>query len=179
VPQTIRIPLRLRPGEAVPFRPGDVILYDGDTVYVEAREAEVFYTAGLLGSGQFPLPRDYDLDVLQAIATVRGPLINGGFTQTAFTATSTNLGIGNPSPSLVTVLRQTCAGGQIPIRVDLNRAFRDPRERILIQPADIIVLQETPEEAFARWFTQVFRLDFLSPFERGRDVQGTATLRVP
>ena len=43
--------------------------------------------------------------------------------------------------------------------MDLNRAFRDPRERILIQPGDIIVLQETPGEAFARYFTQTFRFD--------------------
>jgi hypothetical protein len=57
-PETIRIPLRLRPGEPVPFRPEDVILNSGDTVIVEARTAEVFYTAGLLGSGQYPLPRD-------------------------------------------------------------------------------------------------------------------------
>src|SRR5262249_55787987 len=67
-PEVIRIPLRLRPGEPVPFRAEDVVLRSGDTVTVEARNAEVFYTAGLLGSGQYPLPRDYDLDVIQAIA---------------------------------------------------------------------------------------------------------------
>jgi protein involved in polysaccharide export with SLBB domain len=177
--QVIRIPLRLRPGEPVPFRPTDVILQSGDTVYVEGREAEVFYTAGLIGSGQFPLPRDYDLDVIEAIAAVRGPLVNGGFSQNLFTATSTNIGIGNPSPSLVTVLRRTCNGGQIPIRVDLNRAFRDPRERIRIQPGDIIVLQETPEEAVARFLTQTLRLEFLSNVLTGKDLQGSATLSVP
>ena len=68
----------------MPFRPTDVVLRSGDTVYVEGREAEVFYTAGLAGSGQFSLPRDYDLDVLQAIALVRGPLVNGGFSQNLF-----------------------------------------------------------------------------------------------
>jgi hypothetical protein len=175
----VRIPLRLRPGEPVPFRPTDVVLRSGDTVYVEGREAEVFYTAGLLGGGQFPLPRDYDLDVLQAIALVRGPLVNGGFSQNLFTSSATNIGVGNPSPSLVTVLRRTCNGGQIPIRVDLNRAFRDPRERIRIQPGDIIVLQETPEEAIARFFTQTFRLDLSGPVLTGKDLQGTATLAVP
>jgi protein involved in polysaccharide export with SLBB domain len=178
-PQVIRIPLRLRPGEPVPFRPEDVVLVSGDTVFVESRESEVFYTAGLLGSGQFPLPRDYDLDVLQAIATIRGPLINGGFSQTLFNSSSTNTGAGNPSPSLVTVLRRTANGGQIPIRVDLNAAFRDPRERLRIQPADIIVLQETPEEAITRYVTQIFRLEFLSGVLTGKDLQGTATLAVP
>ena len=178
-PEVIRIPLRLRPGEPVPVRPEDVILNSGDTVLVEARNAEVFYTAGLLGSGQFPLPRDYDLDVIQAIATVRGPLINGGFSQTAFTATATNTGLGNPSPSLVTVLRQTACYGQVPIRVDLNKAFRDPRERIRILPGDIIVLQETPEEATARYLTEALRLNFTGRVYKGNDLQGTTTGTFP
>jgi protein involved in polysaccharide export with SLBB domain len=179
-PEVIRIPLRLRAGEPVPFRPEDVVLRAGDTVLVEARQAEVFYTAGLLGSGQYPLPRDYDLDVIQAIATVRGPLISGGFIVGAFGGSVANVGLGSPSPSLVTVLRQTCAFGQVPIRVDLNRAFRDRRERIRILPGDIIVLQETPEEAVTRYLTtSVFRLNLASPFLTGRDATGSATVTVP
>ena len=35
---------------------------------IEGREREVFYTGGLLPGGEWPLPRDYDLDVLGAIA---------------------------------------------------------------------------------------------------------------
>jgi len=178
-PEVIRIPLRLRPGEPVPFRPEDVILGPGDTVTVESRNAEVFYTAGLLGSGQYPLPRDYDLDVIQAIATVRGPMISGGFIQGAFGGSVSNGGLGNPSPSLVTVLRQTCAYGQIPIRVDLNRAFRDRRERIRILPGDIVVLQETPEEAVTRYLTSVFRLNFLGDYLSAPKATGTATVTVP
>ena len=65
---TVRIPLRLRPGEVPHFRPEDIILRDGDIVYVDSRETEVYYTGGLLGGGEFPLPRDYDLDVLTAVA---------------------------------------------------------------------------------------------------------------
>jgi protein involved in polysaccharide export with SLBB domain len=178
-PEIIRIPLRMRPGDPIPFRPEDVVLQNGDTVFVESRDVEVFYTAGLLGSGQYPLPRDYDLNVIQAIATVRGPLINGGFIQGAFGGTSTNTGIGTPSPSLVTVLRQTSKGTQIPIRVDLNLAFREPRERLLIQPGDIIVLQETSSEALTRYFTTVFRLNFTSPFLNESTLQGTATVTGP
>ena len=44
-------------------------LHDGDVVSIEARDREVFYTAGLIGSLVVPLPRDIDLNVLQAIAT--------------------------------------------------------------------------------------------------------------
>src|SRR5262249_11651021 len=54
----VRIPLRMRPGEPPPFRPEDIVLQTGDIVFIEARDTEVFYVAGLLGSSQVPLPRD-------------------------------------------------------------------------------------------------------------------------
>ena len=41
--------------------------------------------------------------------------------------------------------------------MDLNEAFRDMRENIIIQPGDIIVLQERPSEAITRYMTQQFR----------------------
>jgi len=152
-----RIPLRIYPDQPMTLREEDVILKEGDIVMIEARDTEVYYTAGLLGASQFPLPRDYDLDVIQAIAQVRGPLLNGGFTQNAFVPNSLASGVGAPSPSLVTILRQLPDRRQIPIRVDMNRAFIDPRERVLIQPGDIIVMQERPSEAIVRYFTQAIR----------------------
>jgi hypothetical protein len=69
-----------------------------------------------------------------------------------------NSGIGNPNPSLVTVVRRLPCQQEILIRVNLNLAFRDPRENILIQPGDIIVLQEKPGEALARYITQTLRI---------------------
>jgi hypothetical protein len=127
-------------------------------VFIEARDTEVYYTAGLMGGQQIPLPRDYDLRVVQAIAQVRGPLINGSFNQNAFVAQAVNTGIGNPSPSLVTVIRHLPNQQELRIRVNLNMAFRDERENILIQPGDIVVLQEKPGEALTRYITQQFRL---------------------
>jgi len=163
----VRIPLRVYPDDPLVLRPEDVILGDGDVVRIEARDTEVFYTAGLIGGGQYLLPRDADLDVIEALALVRGPLLNGGFSQTAFVASSVSSGVGNPSPSLCTVLRKLPGGRQIPIRVDLNKAFHDPRERVLIRPGDVIVLQERPAEAVVRYFTQQVRLlttfDLLNP----------------
>ena len=44
--------------------------------------------------------------------------------------------------------------GQVTIAVDLNRALRDPRERILVRPGDVLILQEQPGEALARYTTQ-------------------------
>jgi hypothetical protein len=110
-PQTIRIPLRLRPGTPPPFKPEDVILRDGDIVFIEARNTEVFYTGGLLPARQFILPRDYDLDVLQAVAAVAGPLVNGAINFNNLSGSIQQPGLGFPSPSLATVLRRTPGGG--------------------------------------------------------------------
>jgi protein involved in polysaccharide export with SLBB domain len=155
----VRIPLRARPEEPLRFTQADITLDDGDTVLIQARDTETYFTAGLLGAAQIPLPRDYDLRVIEAIAQVRGPLINGSFNQNAFVAQAVNTGIGNPNASLVTVVRRLPNEQTILIRVDLNEAFRDIRENIIIQPGDTIVLQERPSEAFARYLTQQFRLN--------------------
>jgi protein involved in polysaccharide export with SLBB domain len=175
----IRIPLRLRPGDSIPFRPEDVVLNNGDIVYIQARETELFYTGGLLPPGEFVLPRDYDLDVVEAVARVRGPLINGGLNQNNFTGQTISLGIGFPSPSLLSVVRKTRGGGQVVIRVDLNRALRDPRERILVKPGDLLILQETMHEALARYFTAVFRFNFLGTIINRRDATATTTVTLP
>lgn len=166
----VRIPLRARPDEPITFTEKDIILNNGDTVYIEARDTEVYYTAGLMGGQQIALPRDYDLRVVEAIAQVRGPLINGSFNQNAFVAQAVNTGIGNPSPSLVTVVRKLPCQQEIRIRVNLNEAFRDARENILIQPGDIIVMQEKPGEALARYITQTLRITTTFDVIRSRNI---------
>jgi hypothetical protein len=173
---TTWIPLRLPPGEAVPFRPEDVILGEGDIVYIAAREAQVFYTGGLLVSGQYPLPRDFDLDVVQAVAYVRGPLVNGAFSQNNLSGQIQPVGIGFPNPSLVSVIRRIPGKGQIKIRIDLNLALNDPNERILIQPMDMIILQSTPAEALVQYFNSVFQYNVVGTFLNRRDGFGSAGL---
>jgi protein involved in polysaccharide export with SLBB domain len=163
----VRIPLRVRTDQPITFTQADITLDDGDTVSIEARDTEVYYTAGLLGSAQIPLPRDYDLRVIEAITQVRGPLLNGTFTQNAFVANAVNTGIGNPNASLVSVVRRLPNNQQINIRVDLNEAFRDLRENIIILPGDVIVLQERPSESLTRYFTQQFRFNTTWELIRG------------
>ena len=139
-------------------------------------DIEVFYTAGLLPPGEFVLPRDRDLDVVEAIALVKGPMVNGAFAVSNLAGTIIQRGIGSPSPSLLVVLRQMPGQGQIPIRVDLNRALRDRRERIVVQPKDVLILQETPSEAIVRYVTEMFQfttsytLYGLRPDSRGKGV---------
>ena len=112
----------------------------------------------LLPSGQYRLPRDHDMDVVEAVSFVHGTIANGGFqTNSVFTSSFLDSGIGGPSPSLVIVLRRTPDGRQVPIRVDLNLALNDSRERILIQPNDVVLLQETPDEATTRYATKALK----------------------
>ncbi len=175
----VRIPLRLPPGETPQLRPEDVVLQNGDVVFVEAEELQFFYTGGLLPPAQHVLPRDYDLNVVQAILQVRGPLVNGAFSQSNLSGQIIPRGIGEPSPSLLTVLRPTHGGGQVAIRVNLNRALRDPHENILVQPGDVLVLQETPSEALVRYFTQEFDFTFIWQAIRTDRTHGTVNVVVP
>lgn len=177
--QTIRIPLRLPPGASVPFRPEDIILKNGDIVFIQSRDAEVFYTGGLLLSGQYPLPRDYDLDVVQAVALVRGTLLNGGQTTNNFTGQLQSGGVGFPNPSLVTVIRYLPNKSQVTVRVNLNKALQDPRERLLIKPNDIIILQNTLGEALTQYVTTTFfNFNLVNVFQSG-GTTGTTTINTP
>ena len=178
--QAIHLPLRLPPGQPMPFGPEDVILETGDVVFLEARDYDVFYTAGLLPGGEHVLPRDRDLDVVEAVAQVRGPLFNGAFGTNSLAGNLIAPGIGGPSPSLLVVVRRTPGGGQVPIRVDLNRAMQDARERILVQPGDFLVLQESPGEALARYFQQsLFNFDFFWTPIHGRVTSGVVDVASP
>ena len=168
-----RIPLRMPPTLKVPFGPHDVQLETGDVVYLEARDFDYFYTGGLLPAGQHTLPRDADLDVIEAISLVKGPVLSGGLQGSG---PIPQLGIGGPSPSLLVVLRRTAGGGQVPIRVDLNRALREPRERLLVEANDILLLQETPGEAFSRYFTE--NLFFNAVFKVFNNSTGAGSITV-
>jgi protein involved in polysaccharide export with SLBB domain len=177
--QIVRIPLRLRRGEEPPFSPEDVILHDGDIVFIQARDTEVFYTGGLLLPKQFVLPRDLDLDVVGAISLAGGPLVNGGVNQNNLSGAIVASGLGGPSPSHVSVLRKTKGRGQVVIIVDLNKALQDPHENILIQPGDVVILQESVGESVTRYITTVWRFNFLGALIQRRDLVGTTTLGIP
>ena len=148
-PAVVRVPLRLPPGETPQFKVDDIILEDGDIVFIEGREREVFYTGGLLVGGEYALPRDYDLDVVGAMAMVGQGV---GNPQIQGSAANQGLGgfnvasIGGAAPSQLYILRQTPCNGQIMIAVDLNHAIRDPSARPLVQAGDVLILQYKPVE---------------------------------
>lgn len=148
----VRIPVRMISGQQPQITEDDIILQDGDIVFIESRDTEVFYTGGLLGGGQYQLPRDYDLDVLAAIsiATARQSQsgMGGGFGNRMGGISAFNQDI-SVSASDVVILRQLPDGNQIPIKTDLYKAIRDPKYRPRIQPGDYIILQYKPHEAVA------------------------------
>ena len=143
-PSILKIPMRLPAGVIPAFRTEDIILEEGDVVYIESREAEVFYTGGLLPGGEWLIPRDYDLDVLGAMglagqgvgSRAGGANAGGGFGIQQYTI----------PPGELYILRKTPCNGQITIAVDLAKAAQDPRERPLIQPGDTLILRYKPCE---------------------------------
>ena len=152
-PSIVKIPLRLPPGVTPAFRPEDIVLQEGDIVYIESRDREVYYTGGLLPGGEHKLPRDYDLDVIGAMALAgniggiggQGGGQGGGGMGMGMGGNFA-AGLGGVPPGNLYILRKTPCDGQITIQVDLARAINNPRERPLVQPGDILILQYKCEE---------------------------------
>lgn len=141
-PNVIKIPMRLPPGVIPSFRPEDILLEEGDVIYIESREAEVFYTGGMLAGGEWLIPRDYDLDVMGAMAMAGTGLGNKSNAGATFGIGS----IGGVPPGMLYILRKTPCNGQITIEVDLAKAAQDPRERPLVMPGDTLILRYKPCE---------------------------------
>ena len=163
-PNVTRIPLRFHPDQPPSFKQSDVILNTGDIVMIQSRDREKFYTGGVLGGGEHLLPRDYDLDILGAIALAGGPVGSTG----AVLSQSQGLGgrggnrNGGPlPPSVAIVVRKLCDGSQIPIKVDLNRALTDSSQRILIQPDDMIIVRYTCAEEVINTALGLLQFNFL------------------
>ena len=148
---SIRIPLRLKPGQVPKFRTEDIILRDGDIVYVDTRETDVYYTGGLLGGGEFPLPRDYDLDVLAAVS-IAGTGNIGSTQRTGALGGAAQ----NVPPTELIVLRQIPGKRQLAIRIDLNDTINDPRQRILVKAGDTLLLRYNPQEEVINFASNVF-----------------------
>jgi protein involved in polysaccharide export with SLBB domain len=177
--QVINLPLRVHDGDPIPFKQEDVILKTGDIVFIKARDTEVYYTGGLVQQREFVLPRDYDMTVVTAISLAGGPLVNGGIQNNNLSGNIIASGLGSPSPSAVTVLRKTKEGGQIKILVDLNKALNDPRENIIVQTGDVIILQETLGESITRYFSGTYHLNLTNIFSAQKNLTGINTYNGP
>lgn len=132
----VRIPIKGNAGSFPNLSEADITLEDGDVLYIKGRQRDVFYTGGLLDGGRFPLPRDYDIDVLEAMSMAGGSGIAaaGGGDGGA-------RGIGNVMPATQVTIIRKCGCDQVAIDVDLRYAQTDPRERVIVQPGDLIILE--------------------------------------
>ena len=143
-----RIPIESTDGILPELTEQEITLNDGDVIFIEGRKREVFYTSGLLEGGRFPIPRDYEIDVLEAIA------IAGGAGRSNRSAGSRGTGV--VPPTRVLILRehncQFCT-----IEVDLRCANSDPSQRVIIQPGDIINLEFRQNEAILNTIVSVFQ----------------------
>lgn len=177
--KVVRIPLRITQGSSLPFQPNDVVLENNDVVFLEARDTEVYYMGGLTIPRQFPLPRDYDIRVTEAVALAGGPLVNGGVNNNNLQGNVIAAGLGSPSPSSVAIVRRLKHGGQIKIMVNLNRALNDTRENPIVQTGDMLILQETIGEAMTRYFTNQFRFIGLNRILNTPDATIDNTFNLP
>ena len=153
--QIIKIPVRLAPGETLNLSEQDITLYDGDIVFIDNRDTDVYYIGGLLGGGQYPLPRDRDLHVLEAVSMAQGmnsPRVGSQGMQSSGGVSALNRDI-TPAASRLLILRKVGCNQQLTVEVDLYKALRYPHENILVQPSDMLILQYTPCEAVLA-FTQ-------------------------
>lgn len=171
-PAIVRIPLRLPPGMIPTFTEKDVILEEGDIVLIEGRDREVFYTGGLLPGGEWPLPRDYDLDVLGAMAMAgQGAASQAGMGRFGGGGMGGGFGaqsLGGAPPGQLYILRKLPNNGQITIAVDLNRAINDPKSRPLVAPGDTLILQYKPEEEVVNFGLGTFFTFGIAEIIRGR-----------
>lgn len=160
-PTVLRIPLRVPPGAMPSLTDEQIRLEEGDIVYIESRDTEFYYTGGLLPAGQHLLPRDYDLDVLGAMALAGSGLASpgrggGGGGGGMGGGMGGMRGIGGVPPGKLVILRETPCNGQVIIEVDLNRAINDPRSRPLVQPGDVLILQFKCEEELINFAIPTF-----------------------
>jgi protein involved in polysaccharide export with SLBB domain len=147
----VRFPLRVRPGQPLPFGPADVILNEGDVVYLKSRDDQVFLTGGLLPGGVFPLPRDHDLTVIEAMALARGSAGGPAGTDGAARNFRSPGEGGIVDPTRVLVVRQLPNGEQVKIAIDLNAESSRIGGRLIVQPNDFIMLQYTAAEYLANY----------------------------
>ena len=153
-PNAIRIPLSVAPGEQPNFSLNDVILEDGDIVLIESRANEYFLTAGLLGGGQYAMPQNQDIDVIDAVLLAdtysRSTQLNNP-TRAIGGVSALNRDV-TVGASRVVIERKMPGGQTERFQVSLYAAMRNPDKRVLIEPGDRLYLEYTPIEAVMAFF---------------------------
>jgi len=137
-PQTVRIDL----ANENPITSVDYRLLDRDIVRVVPRKKEVVYVAGLVKKpGQFEIPLDQDLHLLDAIALAGGR--------------------SSPVADKVFVIRHLNHRPEpIVIRASLSKAKQNGLENLRLMAGDTISIEQTPKTAIVDTIGKFFRLSF-------------------
>lgn len=117
-------------------------LADRDVVVVKQRDKEMIYVAGLVKSpGQFELPTDQQLRLLDAIALAGG--------------------LDSPVADQVLVVRNMPGRTDpTPISCSVAAAKRSGAENLVLAPGDAISVEQTPATAVVDTFRDLFRMTF-------------------
>ena len=137
-PQTVRFDL----ASDQPLQNIDYQLNDRDVVRVIPRKKEVVYVDGLVSTpGEFELPLEQDLHVLDAIALAGGR--------------------SSPVADKVFVIRRAKDQSKpIVIQVSIREAKRNGRENLRLLAGDTVSIEQTPVTAVVDSFNKFFRLSF-------------------
>src|SRR5437773_190507 len=101
-------------------------LENGDTISIDDRKAKPIYVIGMVNRpGEYPLPVDRDLRVLEAIG------LAGGVDRGSL-----------PDKALV-IRQRTDGSGVLAVRVDLNSAKKDNAQNIRLMAGDTLSVEET------------------------------------
>ena len=138
------IPLRATAGSSFASRE-QVRLNNGDIVRIGARPTEVYYTGGLLNAGEFLIPRDRQLSIMEAIS------LSGGIPQ----AQQQQFGVPLQQPGQLRVLRRN-GGSQFTMRFDLRSGFSQRASQPPVRPGDYLILDFSPADRVRNIGTGVF-----------------------
>ena len=122
-------------GQTQSFPRSAARLNDGDIVAVAARPTEVFYTGGRLPGGEFAIPRDKSLSVLEAIA------LAGGIPQAQRSVGAIPL----QQPQILTLLRKR-GGQQVAYRFNLSNGFSQQAAATQVRSGDYLLLDFSPTQ---------------------------------
>ncbi len=137
-PQVLKLDLAESQGGGL----SDTRLSDRDVVMITPRKKEIIYVTGLVTSpGQFELPLDQDIHLLDAIAMAGGQ--------------------DSPVADKVLVIRRIKNREEpVVIVASLSAAKKNGLENLRLTAGDTISIEQTPVTAVVDTFTKLFRLSF-------------------
>jgi polysaccharide export outer membrane protein len=138
--RTTRIDLAALPDRDVgPGLGGSSQLNDRDVVMVLPRDKEVVHVTGLVKEpGQFDLPHDQDVHLLDVVAMAGG--------------------MSSPVADKVLIIRRLPDREPLAIRASLVRAKRDGDENLRIAAGDTVSIERTPTTVVVDTLSQLFRI---------------------